>query len=135
MRNSFPDDESWLINCFRGTATCAIASVSSPASPPHSTLLFRRSRSQTTAKRSTTPVRSGRSTKTNSVRDIGPVPLGSHPTRVLTGRWSPTTGKLRVRQSSGLAGPSGSSAHGRPLNVRKKVRLLNVVGRGRGSGC
>jgi hypothetical protein len=71
-----------------GSATCAIASIWSPASPPHSTLLLRRSHSQLTAKRSTTPVRSGRSTKTNSARDSGPVPPEPHSRRVLTSHWS-----------------------------------------------
>jgi hypothetical protein len=42
------------------------------------------------------------------------------------------TGNPRARQSSGLAGPSGSFVHGRPPIVRKNVRLRNVVGRGCG---
>jgi hypothetical protein len=70
------------------SATCAIASIWSPASPPHSTLLPRPSHSQMTAKRLTTPVKNGRSTKTSSARNIGPVLLGRHPRRVLTSHWS-----------------------------------------------
>ena len=70
------------------SATCAIASIWSPASPPHSTLLPRPSHSRLTAKHSTTPVRSGRSTKTSCARDIGPVPLGQYSRRVLTSHWT-----------------------------------------------
>jgi hypothetical protein len=120
VRDLFLADESWLINCSWGSATCAIASVWSPASPPHSTLLLQRSQSQTTGKHSTTPARSGRSTKTNNMKDTRRVSLEPQSRRVLTGLWSLTTGKPRFQQSSDLAGPFGSSAHGSPLNVRKK---------------
>lgn len=120
MRDLFLAHESWLINCFGGSATCVIASICNPASPPYSTLLLRPSHSQTSGKRSIMPVRSGRSTKTNSVRDTRRVSLESQSRRVLTGHWSLTTGKPRFQQSSDLAGAFGSSARGRPLNVRKK---------------
>jgi hypothetical protein len=64
------------------------------------------------------PARSGKSTKSNSARDAGPVPPGSHPKMVLTRRQlshqSSPTGNSRIRQSIDLAGPFGCSARGRP---------------------
>jgi len=51
-----------------------------------------------------------------NVRDKRRVSLESQSRRVLTSHWSLRTGKPRFQQSSGLAGPFGSSAHGSPLN-------------------
>ena len=69
------------------------------------------------------PVRSGRSTKSSSARNTGPP--GSQPKTVLTRRQpgsGSTTGKPRIPQVSGLAGPFGCSAHGRPPDCARWLR-------------
>jgi hypothetical protein len=62
--------------------TCVIVSIWRPASPPHFTLLLRCSHRRMSARPSTMPVKSGKSTKSNNARDAGP----SHPKIALTRR-------------------------------------------------
>jgi hypothetical protein len=72
------------------------------------------------------PVRNGRNTKINSVRDAGRVqlPREYNPRRVLAlpqpqqSRWISTTAKPRVQRCTGLAGHSESSVHGRPTDFK-----------------